>query len=106
MFDVIVRGGRVVDPTQDLDAITDVGIRGPRIAAIGTDLIKQGVRGEVVDARGLLVTPGWIDLHTECTGALHRSEWRLMCTVCVEASRRRSTPGRRAHRPSRASNAT
>src|SRR5437764_500358 len=64
MFDVIVRGGRVVDPTQDLDAITDVGIRGPRIAAIGTDLIKQGVRGEVVDARGLLVTPGWVDLHT------------------------------------------
>src|SRR5207247_11350460 len=30
----------------------------------GADLIKQGVRGEVVDARGLLVTPGWIDLHT------------------------------------------
>src|SRR5712691_8714234 len=64
MFDVIVRGGRVIDPSQDLDTVADVGIRGPRIATIGTDLIKQGVRGEVVDARGLLVTPGWIDLHT------------------------------------------
>src|ERR1700730_3123901 len=64
MFDVIVRGGRVVDPGQDLDTVTDVGIRGPRVAAIGTDLIQQGVRGEVVDARGLLVTPGWVDLHT------------------------------------------
>ena len=33
MFDVIVRGGRVVDPSQDLDAPVDVGITGPRIAA-------------------------------------------------------------------------
>ena len=64
MFDVIVRGGRIIDPSQDLDTVADVGIRGPRIAAIGADLIKQGVRGEVVDACGLLVTPGWIDLHT------------------------------------------
>jgi dihydroorotase len=64
MFDVIVRGGRVVDPSRDLDTVADVGIIGPRVAAIGTDLVKQGVRGEVVDAGGLLVTPGWVDLHT------------------------------------------
>jgi len=64
MFDVIVRGGRVIDPSQDLDTIADVAIRGQRIAAIGADLVNLGVRGEVVDARGLLVTPGWIDLHT------------------------------------------
>jgi len=30
----------------------------------GTDLVKHGVRGQVVDARRLLVTPGWVDLHT------------------------------------------
>jgi len=64
MFDVIVRGGRVVDPSQDLDTIADVAIRGQRIAAVGVDLVNLGVRGEVVDARGLLVTPGWVDLHT------------------------------------------
>jgi dihydroorotase len=64
MFDLIVRGGRVIDPGQDLDEGTDIGIRGPRIAALGTDLQAQGVRGEVIDARGLIVTPGWIDLHT------------------------------------------
>ena len=68
MFDVIVRGGRVIDPSQELDTIADVGIRGPRVAAIGTDLIQQGVRGEVVDARGLLVTPGWVDAHTHYDG--------------------------------------
>src|SRR6266571_1312590 len=64
MFDVIVRSGRVIDPSQDLDAVTDVGIIGQRVAAIGTHLVEQGVRGEVVDATGLLVTPGWVDLHT------------------------------------------
>src|SRR5262252_8901739 len=64
MFDVIVRGGRVVDPSQGLDTVTDVATIGPRIAAVGTDLLKQGLRGEVIDARGLVVTPGWIDLHT------------------------------------------
>lgn len=64
MFDLIVRGGRVIDPSQGLDTVTELGIIGPRVAAIGTDLARQGVRGEVLDATGLLVTPGWLDLHT------------------------------------------
>ena len=64
MFDLIVRGGRIVDPSQNLDTVTDIGITGPRVSAIGPDLTRQGVRGAVIDARGLLVTPGWIDLHT------------------------------------------
>src|SRR5205814_1930751 len=42
----------------------DVGVTGARIAAVGADLVRQGVRGDVVDASGLLVTPGWVDLHT------------------------------------------
>jgi dihydroorotase len=64
MFDMIVRGGRVVDPSQGLDSVTDIGIIGQRIAAIGPDLAKAGVRDNVIDATGLLVTPGWVDLHT------------------------------------------
>src|SRR5712692_10443599 len=64
MFDLIVRGGRVIDPSQNLDAVTDVGVVGSRIAAVGPNLAPQGVRGAVVDAGGLLVTPGWVDLHT------------------------------------------
>lgn len=54
----------MVDPSQGLDAVADLGITGSRIAAIGNGLAVEGVRGEVIDASGLLVTPGWIDLHT------------------------------------------
>jgi dihydroorotase len=64
VLDTVVRGGRVVDPSQGLDEAVDVGLIGPRIGAIGPDLLAQGVRGEVVDASGLIVTPGWVDLHT------------------------------------------
>jgi dihydroorotase len=63
MFDLVVSGGRLIDPSQNLDTNADVGIRGQRIAAIGTDLVSSGARAEI-DARGLLVTPGWVDLHT------------------------------------------
>jgi dihydroorotase len=64
MFDTIVRGGRVIDPSQALDSVTDIGLIGPRVAAIGSDLLAQGARTAVFDAGGLIVTPGWVDLHT------------------------------------------
>ena len=63
MYDVVVRGGRVIDPAQGLDAVLDVAIEGQRIAALGPDLTEGGTR-EVLDAAGLLVTPGMVDLHT------------------------------------------
>ncbi len=63
-FDLIVRGGRVIDPEQQIDSICDIGITGSRIVAIGENLSREGVRTGVVDATGLIVTPGMIDLHT------------------------------------------
>jgi dihydroorotase len=64
MFDILVRGGRVIDPAQNLDTVTDLGIIGPRVAAIGNDIARRGVRHETIDATGLIVTPGLVDLHT------------------------------------------
>lgn len=63
VHDIVIRGGRVVDPSQGIDAQLDVAIDGQRIARLGSGLTTGGVR-EVVDADGLLVTPGLIDLHT------------------------------------------
>ena len=59
-FDTVITGGRVIDPETGLDALRSVGIRGGTIAAIAdADLSGE----QVLDARGLVVTPGFIDLH-------------------------------------------
>lgn len=60
-FDVVLRGGRVMDPESRLDAVRDVGIVGGHIAAIS----ETPLRGKSeIDARGLVVAPGFIDLHS------------------------------------------
>jgi len=59
-LDLVLRGGRVIDPSQGLDAITDVGFRGGRVAEIGAGLSGLTIR----DVAGSIVTPGLIDLHT------------------------------------------
>src|SRR5207247_7962495 len=59
-YDVVLRGGRVMDPETGLDAVRDVGIRGDTIARISAEPLA-GAR--VLDARGLVVAPGFIDLH-------------------------------------------
>src|SRR5437867_8993653 len=63
MHDLVVRGGRVIDPSQNIDSVMDVAIDGQRISAVGPNLTANGVR-EIVDAEGLIVTPGLVDLHT------------------------------------------
>src|SRR5687768_17961800 len=61
-FDLLIRGGTVVDPAEGTNDRRDVGIRDGVIVAVTADLPVTGAR-RVVDATGLLVTPGLIDLH-------------------------------------------
>lgn len=61
-YQVVVTGGRVFDPARGLDGILDVAIRGGRIDTVGPNLAVSGA-ADVVDARGLLVVPGLIDVH-------------------------------------------
>ena len=61
--DLILRGARVIDPSQNIDRVTDVRFTGGRVAAIG-DALSGGLGTEVRDLRGKIVTPGLIDLHT------------------------------------------
>ena len=61
-YDVVLRGGRVIDPSQSLDATLDVGVNGGRIAALAPALPSRSAR-DVVDVRGQLVLPGLIDTH-------------------------------------------
>lgn len=62
-YDLLLAGGRVIDPAAGRDAVLDVAVSGGRIAAVGAALPRAGVR-ELVDVTGRLVTPGLIDLHT------------------------------------------
>lgn len=59
-YDIVLQGGRVIDPESGLDSVRNVGISGGRIATISTAPLK-GAR--VIDASGLVVAPGFIDLH-------------------------------------------
>src|ERR1700731_799113 len=61
--DLILRGGRVIDPSQKLDAVTDVAFARGKVAQIGSGL-KADASTEVRDVSGTIVTPGLIDLHT------------------------------------------
>lgn len=62
-YDLILRGGHVVDPSQNLDAVRDVAFFGGKVAAVGKDL-KADAQTDVRDVSGYIVSPGLIDLHT------------------------------------------
>jgi dihydroorotase len=61
-YDLIIKGGRVIDPSLRIDAVRDVAITGGRIAAVEANL--AGDATDTVDARGKLVVPGLLDIHT------------------------------------------
>jgi dihydroorotase len=61
-YDLVVRGGEVIDPKNHLYRVADVAIRDHKIAAIAPNLANYEA-GRVIDAAGLVVTPGLIDIH-------------------------------------------
>ena len=61
-YDLLIKGGRVIDPSQRLDAVRDIGVAGGRIVAIEPSIAAAAA--ETLDARGKLVVPGLIDIHT------------------------------------------
>ncbi|TRZ81410.1 MAG: D-glutamate deacylase [Sediminibacterium sp.] len=60
VFDIVLVGGRVIDPETKLDAVRNIGILNGRIASISTNTL---VGKELIDVKGLVVAPGFIDMH-------------------------------------------
>jgi dihydroorotase len=65
-YDLLIKGGHVIDPANHIDAVMDVAVSGGKIAAVEKD-IPASSAGKVVDASGLYVTPGLIDIHVHIT---------------------------------------
>ena len=61
-YDLLLKGGNVVDPSQDLQQRCDVAFRDGRVAALAPDLPSAAAQ-EVIDVSGYLVTPGLLDIH-------------------------------------------
>jgi dihydroorotase len=61
-YDLIIKGGRVIDPSAGLDAVRDVAVAAGKIAAVEANV--AGDAAETIDARGKIVAPGLIDIHT------------------------------------------
>ncbi|WNV10294.1 amidohydrolase/deacetylase family metallohydrolase [Tardiphaga sp. 709] len=62
-FDLVIRGGEVIDPSQNLRGIRDIGIRFGQVAAVEPSIPAERAK-QSIDAKGKLVTPGLVDLHT------------------------------------------
>ena len=86
MYDLLISGGTLVDGTGVAARQADVAIDGDRIVAVGNAL---GEARQVIDASGLLVTPGWVDIHTHYDGQvtwdphLTPSGWNGVTTVVM-----------------------
>lgn len=61
-YELLIKGGHVIDPANHVDGVTDVAVSGGKIAAVEKD-IPASAAGKVVDASGLYVTPGLVDIH-------------------------------------------
>ena len=67
-FDLVIQGGRIIDGSGNPWYVADVGIREGRIVAVGY-FDASGAR-QVIDANGLVVAPGFIDVHTHVEGTV------------------------------------
>ena len=88
-YDLVIKGGRVIDPSSGFDRVADVGIAGGRISAIEPNL---AFAKQTIDAKGRLVVPGLIDIHTH---AVREKDDAKLCladgvTTLVDAGSRGS----------------
>jgi N-acyl-D-amino-acid deacylase len=101
MHDIVIKGGTILDGTGEAAVTGDIAIDGEQITAVGG---KAGPARRVIDADGLLVTPGWVDVHTHYDGpatwdpVLAPSSWHGVTTILSGNCGVGFAPVRREHR--------
>jgi len=101
MHDIVIRGGTILDGTGSAGFAGDLAIDGAKIAQVGG---KAGPAKREIDADGLLVTPGWVDVHTHYDGqatwdpVLAPSSWHGVTTILFGNCGVGFAPVRREHR--------
>jgi dihydroorotase len=88
-YDLVIRQGHVIDPANRIDAVMDVAISGGKIARVASNIPAAEAK-KTVDAKGLYVTPGLIDLHAHVfgySGSIHPDDTALPAgtTTVVDA---------------------
>lgn len=83
-YDLVVKNGTVIDPAQGVHGKKDIAVAGGKIAAI-EDYVSDGDTHDVIEADGLLVTPGLVDLHVHV--------WWGVAHLAIEADMCASTGG-------------
>jgi dihydroorotase len=84
-FDLLLRGGHVLDPANHRDGIADVAISDGRVARVDAAIDPTGAR-QVIDASGLLVTPGLLDIHCHAyVNRLHQENGAFLGSLNADA---------------------
>ena len=74
-FDIVLKGGHIIDPKNGVDAVLDVALSSGKIAAVAADLPTEDV-GRCIDVSGLYVVPGLVDIHMHAYATPgHRDAW-------------------------------
>src|ERR1700749_2831464 len=101
MHDIVIRGGTILDGTGDAAFAGDVAIDRDRLSQVGG---KAGAAKREIEANGLLVTPGWVDVHTHYDGqatwdpVLAPSSWHGVTTILFGNCGVGFAPVRKEHR--------
>jgi dihydroorotase len=88
-YDLLLKGGRVLDPANEVDGLLDIAVAGGKVAKVAPDIPASEAK-KTIDAKGLILTPGLIDLHAHVygySGAILPDDTSLMAgtTTIVDA---------------------